>query len=100
VVQRRREFGVRRALGASGGQIVGMVAREATLLTFMGLAIGTLVSLGAGFVIRRLLYGVEAYDPATLVGTSVVVGAAALLASIGPARRAAHVELRAALEEA
>ncbi|MFI5228900.1 MAG: ADOP family duplicated permease, partial [Gemmatimonadales bacterium] len=55
VLQRRQEFGVRRALGASGAQIVGLVAREATALTTVGAAVGTVVALGAGFAIRSLL---------------------------------------------
>lgn len=99
VLQRRQEFGVRRALGASSAQIVGLVAREATVLTTAGVAIGTIVALGAGLGIRRLLYGVASYDVTTLAGTIVVLGAAGLIASVAPAWRAARVEPRTALEE-
>jgi putative ABC transport system permease protein len=99
VLQRRQEFGVRRALGASGAQIVGLVAREATTLTIAGVAIGTVVALVAGFGIRSLLYGVASYDFMTLGGTIAVLGAAGLLASVAPAWRASQVEPRTALEE-
>lgn len=99
VWQRRQEFAVRRALGASAAQIVALVAREASLLTTVGVAIGIVVALGAGFGIRSLLYGVTPYDVPTLAGTIVVLGAAGVAAAVAPAWRAAHVEPRAALEE-
>jgi putative ABC transport system permease protein len=99
VLQRRQEFGLRRALGASSVQIVGLVAREASVLTSAGIAIGTLVALGAGFAIRSLLYGVASYDVPTLVGTIAVLSAAGLVAAVAPAWRAAQVEPRTALEE-
>jgi putative ABC transport system permease protein len=99
VLQRRQEFGVRRALGASPGRIMGLVAREATVLTIAGLAIGTFVAAGAGFAMRSLLYGVASYDVATLAASAVVVAAAGLGASVAPALRASRVELRTALEE-
>ena len=69
VLQRRQEFGVRRALGASAAQILRLVAREAAVLTMIGSALGIAVALGAGFAIRGLLYGVVAYDPTTLTAT-------------------------------
>jgi len=99
VLQRRQEFGVRRALGASAAQIVALVAREASALTLAGIAIGVVVALGAGFAIRHLLYGVASYDVPTLAGTIGVLGVAGLLAAVAPAWRAARVEPRTALEE-
>ena len=99
VLQRRQEFGLRRALGASPSQIVTLVAREASVLAIAGAAIGVVIALGAGFAIRSLLYGVASYDVATLAGTIGVLGAAGLFAAAAPAWRATQVEPRTALEE-
>jgi ABC-type antimicrobial peptide transport system permease subunit len=64
-----------------------------------GAALGIVVALAAGFAIRGLLYGVVAYDPTTLTGTVAILAAAAAIAAIAPAWRAARVEPRTALEE-
>lgn len=100
VLRRRQEFGVRRALGASTGQVIRLVAREASMLTAAGVAIGTVGALAAGFAIRALLYGVAAYDVATLASTAGVLAVAGVTACLAPAWRAAKVEPRTALEDA
>src|SRR6185437_9671640 len=61
VLQRSQELGLRRALGASTAQIVGLVASEAGVLGAVGAIVGTLVAIGAGFAVRGLLYGVSAF---------------------------------------
>jgi len=98
VLERRQEFGVRRALGASTGQIIGLVLREASVLCAMGAAIGLVVAFGGGEAMRSFLYGVSAYDAPTLLGATVALGAAAVAACVAPAWRAAHVEPKTALE--
>ena len=91
VSQRTREIGVRMALGAQRGSVYGLIIRQATWLTLAGLSIGLLCSVGTSMLIRNLLFGVRAWDAATLVFVSVVLGLASLAASFLPALRAASV---------
>ena len=99
VLQRNQELGVRRALGASTGQIVRLVAREAGTLGALGVVAGTVIALGAGFAMRSMLYGVSAFDVPTIVGTVIVLGVSAMAACVVPAWRATRVEPKVALEE-
>jgi predicted permease len=92
VTQRKREIGIRVALGASWGQVVGMVVRKGMLLVGVGVGVGLLASFGASRFMAGLLYGVSALDPLTFVGVPGVLCAVALLASFIPARRAASVD--------
>ncbi|HMD21307.1 MAG TPA: ABC transporter permease, partial [Alloacidobacterium sp.] len=91
VSQRTREIGVRMALGAQRGSVYRLVLGEAGWLTVIGIAAGLVISLGATTLMRKLLFGVEAWDAPTLAGVAVVLGGFALLASYIPARRAASV---------
>jgi predicted permease len=91
VSQRTREIGVRMALGAERGMVHRMVLREAARLIGMGLAAGVVCGIAAAALMRRLLFGVEAWDVPTLAGVLVVVASFALLGSYVPARRAARV---------
>jgi ABC-type antimicrobial peptide transport system permease subunit len=91
VGQRTREIGVRMALGAERGSIYSLVIRQAVWLTLAGLSIGLLCSLGTSMLMRSLLFGVQAWDAATFVCVSVLLGLASLSASFLPARRAASV---------
>lgn len=91
VSQRTREIGVRMALGAQRGSVYGLVTRQATRLTLIGLSIGLLCSMGTSMLMRKLLFGVQAWDAVTLVLVSLLLGLASLAASILPARRAARV---------
>jgi macrolide transport system ATP-binding/permease protein len=91
VSQRTREIGVRMALGAQRGSVYSLITRQAAWLTFAGLSIGLLCSLGTSMLMRNLLFGVQAWDAVTLVLISVLLGVASLAASILPARRAASV---------
>jgi predicted permease len=91
VSQRTREIGIRMALGAERSSVYKLVMQEAERLTGAGLAIGLVCSVGASLLTRSLLFGVEAWDPKTLVCVVVLLGLASLAASFLPARRAASV---------
>jgi macrolide transport system ATP-binding/permease protein len=91
VGQRTREIGVRMALGAQRRTVYNLVMCQAAWLTLTGLCIGLLCSLATSMLMRSLLFGVQAWDAATLVCVSVLLGVASLAASFLPARRAAKV---------
>lgn len=92
VAQRRREIGVRLAMGASPAGIRRLVLGQGGRLAVMGAVGGILLSLLAGRVLSSLLFGVRPYDVPTLAGVTLVLGAMALLASWLPARRAMRVD--------
>lgn len=92
VRQRRREIGVRIALGAQRGAIYALVLGQAAWLIGTGLAFGLIGSLGASRLLRNLLFGVKAWDPVTLSGVSVLLAIVSLTAVFLPARRAASVD--------
>jgi macrolide transport system ATP-binding/permease protein len=91
VSQRTREIGVRMALGAQRGSVYRMILREAGWLIAAGVVVGLGCSLGAGMLMRTLLFGVKAWDVPTLVAVAMVLALFALMASYLPARRAASV---------
>jgi predicted permease len=91
VSQRRKEIGVRMALGAGRGAVHQLILREAGWLIAFGMAIGLAASIAAARLIRELLFGVAAWDAATVVSVAAVLGVSALAASYIPARRAAAV---------
>jgi putative ABC transport system permease protein len=97
VTQRTREIGIRMALGAQKTQMLGMVLRQSLTLVVIGIAIGFVVALGTTRVMATLLYGVGANDLSTYVIVIFLLGAAALLASYLPARRAMKVDPMVAL---
>ena len=97
VASRTSEIGIRKALGATHGNIMGMVLREGMVLTLAGLAVGLLLGLAVAKVSASLLYGVRPADPVSIVVTVALLGAASLLASYIPARRAARVDPMVAL---
>jgi ABC-type antimicrobial peptide transport system permease subunit len=81
---------VRASLGASPASIVRLAVGRALAITARGLVIGLLASLALSRSIATLLYGLTPYDALTYTWVPVVVSAGALLASVGPARRAAR----------
>jgi macrolide transport system ATP-binding/permease protein len=91
VSQRTREIGVRMALGAQRSSVYKLVMREAGWLTAAGLTIGLVCSIGASISIRKLLFGVQAWDAMTLACVAVSLGLASVVASFLPAHRAASV---------
>ncbi len=92
VVERRREIGVRLALGATQQSVVQMVLRQALVLLGVGLAIGlgTAWQFGAG--VKAFLFGTEPADPLVFAVTLVGLAIAGVVAAVGPARRAARVD--------
>jgi predicted permease len=97
VARRTQEIGVRMALGASGGNVLMMVIREAMLLAAIGLGIGLAASLALTRFIASLLFGISDKDPITLAGALALLMAVAALAGYIPARRASSIEPMAAL---
>jgi ABC-type antimicrobial peptide transport system permease subunit len=97
VVQRTKEIGIRRALGAPRSNILSLVARQVITLTVAGVLLG----VGGAFALTRLLqdllFQVSGTDPVTYVGISILFVLVALAASIFPARRAAAIDPLAAL---
>jgi macrolide transport system ATP-binding/permease protein len=91
VGQRTREIGVRMALGAQRTSVYRLVLGEATWLVGVGAALGIIGAVVAAMLMRRLLFGVQWWDPSTLVATTFVLAISALVASYIPARRAASV---------
>ena len=96
-VRRRNEIGVRMALGADRGQIVGMVMRDAGYLLLIGIVTGSVLSLIAGRGVSSLLFGLKPYDPLTLLVSIALLSLIAALASFLPARRAAKLNPMVAL---
>jgi predicted permease len=97
VARRRNEIGVRIALGAGRGNVIGLVLREAVVLLGAGLVIGTGLALWATRAAEKLLFGLKPNDPLTFAATILLLAAVALLASYAPARRASKVEPMEAL---
>jgi putative ABC transport system permease protein len=97
VEQRTSEIGVRMALGADRGHVVRMVLRGAFSQVGIGLAVGIPAAIVAGRLMTRQLFGVRPWDPVMLTMATLLLGLAALLASVIPARRAAGVEPMVAL---
>lgn len=99
VAQRTRDIGIRRALGASRGHVVGLVVREAAALVAIALALGLAAALAAGRLLAHDLYGVSPRDPLTFGAALALLALTAALASWLPARRAGRVEPLAALRQ-
>jgi putative ABC transport system permease protein len=99
VDQRRQEIGIRMAIGARRGDVLGLVMRRGMLLTCLGLALG----LGGVLLLSRplssLLYGVRATDPLSYAAILLLLGGVAMLANLVPARRATRVDPMIAFRE-
>ncbi len=92
VARRTSEIGVRMALGADRGRVIGMVLGGAFWQVGIGLALGIPAAIGAGRLMSNQLFGLEPWDPVMLALATVLIGLAALLASLVPSWRAAGVE--------
>jgi len=97
VERRTSEIGVRMALGADRGRVIGMVLGGAFWQVGAGLALGIPAAIGAGRLMTTQLFGVKPWDPVMLALATLLLGLAALLASVIPAWRAAGVEPMTAL---
>jgi putative ABC transport system permease protein len=98
VVERRREIGVRMALGAGPGDITEMVLRSGLLLVAIGIGIGLIGAFGASRLLERMLFQVAPTDPATFVAVSVLFAAIAAVACLVPVWRAVRVDPVAVLQ--
>src|SRR5581483_673605 len=92
VTQRRRELGIRLALGAQRRQIARMVLREGGAIALAGAAIGWIGALASGKLLTSLLFDVSAHDITVLVSTSAMLVGVAVLACLLPAARATRID--------
>lgn len=92
VSQRTREIGIRMALGAQRGTVVGAFVRQGMLPTGLGIAIGLVIAFATMRFMSALLYGVSAQDPVTYITITCAVAMAALFACYLPSRQAARVD--------
>ena len=92
VAERMREIGVRSALGASRGNILALVARQAMTLTGLGIAIGLAGAAATSQVIVAMLFGVSPMDLVTYLGVTALMGAVAAIACVVPAWRATRID--------
>jgi predicted permease len=97
VAQRRREVGIRMALGAAATEVQRLFVRNGLVLTGLGLALGALSAAGLSRVLSSLLFNVSPLDPVSYVGGIVGLGVIALLATWIPARQATRVDPAVAL---
>jgi len=97
VGQRRRELGIRLALGASRGDVMSHVVGDGIRLATAGIGLGVLIALAVTRLLAALLYGVGTSDPATFVSVVALLAVVSLIASYLPARRAARVDPMVAL---
>ena len=99
VAYRRREIGVRMALGATRQSIAQMVLRQGSMLIGLGLAAGLLLALPAERLVRSFLYQVHSLDPWTYMSVLLALPLIGLLAALLPARKAASIQPMQALRE-
>jgi ABC-type antimicrobial peptide transport system permease subunit len=92
VLRRTREIGIRIALGARPGDVLRMVMREALVVLFEGIAVGAFSSLALGGFVRSQLFGLQPYDPLTLISSILALALAACLAGLIPALRASRID--------
>jgi len=97
VGQRRREIGIRMAVGAKSYDILRLIVSEGAYLALSGVALGLLAAVALTRLMQTILYQVTASDPITLFGVSLTLVGVALVASYAPARRAAHLDPTAVL---
>jgi ABC-type antimicrobial peptide transport system permease subunit len=92
VSQRTAEIGIRMALGAQPGQVIGMVMRGGLKLVAFGLVLGLAGAAGITRWMQSLLFNVEPLDPAIYGGVALLFGAVAALACLVPSLRAARID--------
>jgi predicted permease len=97
VSRRTNEIGIRMALGAQRGQVLGLVMRESMVLVVVGVVAGLAIAIAAGRLVTTLLFGLPPRDPVTMVAAVAVMALVSLLAGYLPARRASRVDPMVAL---
>jgi predicted lysophospholipase L1 biosynthesis ABC-type transport system permease subunit len=97
VAERRREIGIRMALGASEGGVLTLVLRQGMVLAVIGLVVGLAGALAVTRVVRSLLFGVQPTDPVTFAAVGLFMLGVAFVACVVPARRATRVDPLVAL---
>ncbi len=97
VSERRREFGIRMAVGATESAVVAVVLRRGLLIALTGTALGLGLALSQASLLRGMLFGISPRDPLALISSAALLSAIALLASWRPARRAARMDPAATL---
>ncbi len=97
VTQRRREMGLRIAVGATRSDVLMLVLKDAAVLLMLGLGTGITISMLAAHVLRSLLFGVEGHGAVTVISVCLLLAFCGMVAAFVPARRAASVEPMEAL---
>jgi ABC-type antimicrobial peptide transport system permease subunit len=92
VGQRKREIGVRMALGASTQQVGTLIAKQGLMPIVIGLVTGLVSGLTLGTMMRSILFQVAPTDPTTIIATLLALGAVGVAATLGPALRAARLD--------
>jgi ABC-type antimicrobial peptide transport system permease subunit len=92
VASRRKELGLRMALGAQPAFVIWLVMREVLLLLAIGLAIGVPAAMASGVVVSTQLYGIQPHDPRIAIATIALLTAVSTAAGLIPARRASRID--------
>jgi ABC-type antimicrobial peptide transport system permease subunit len=99
VTERRREIGIRMALGSSAADVFRLVMRDGARITVLGILVGLAGTMAMARLMAGLLYGVGATDPVVVGAVAILLATVALIATWLPARRAAGVNPADALSE-
>jgi ABC-type antimicrobial peptide transport system permease subunit len=99
VAQRRKELGIRLALGAQPGSLIWLVMREVLLLLAVGLAVGIPAAMALGQYVGTQLYGIHAHDPFTASSTVLLLTLVSAAAGVIPAQRAGRIDPMRALRQ-
>jgi ABC-type antimicrobial peptide transport system permease subunit len=92
VKQSTRELGIRMALGATTGAVLGLVMRKGVVVASLGLVAGVAGAFALTRSIRTMLFGIAPTDAPTFIAVVIILGMVAVVATLGPARRAARVD--------
>ena len=92
IAQRTKEVGIRMALGAHRGRILRLVVGEGLFMTGIGIALGSIGAAAAAWILRKILFGIGAADPVTMVTVPLLLIFSTIIACYVPARRAAKVD--------
>ena len=92
VARRRKELGIRLALGAEPGGVIWLVMKEVLLLLAIGLAVGIPTAIGLGRFVASQLYGIQERDPWTAISTVAVIAVVSAAAGMIPAHRASRID--------